>query len=158
MRPDCCINFNGIQHETCEAGVNYLKIARPISDDDRRWKAKNYPHTPNDGRTRIAIRVPCWPKNNVHTCAAFRLPTADELADHERKTNEFVATFLKRLKVVRPAIVNDIEAHDATGENCAGSIPCPACETGRVAYTYAGAYNGHVSAKCSTADCVEWIE
>jgi hypothetical protein len=39
----------------------------------------------------------------------------------------------------------------------AGEMECPVCKTGKLRYSRA-AYNGHVHARCSTDDCVAWME
>lgn len=39
----------------------------------------------------------------------------------------------------------------------AGKLPCPICETGTLSYSRSGS-NGHVWARCSTKNCVSWME
>lgn len=80
------------------------------------------------------------------------------MTDEEREVIKRASEAMKIMLKLRPVILADIEAHGAKLTNAAGSIPCPICETGRVAYTYAGAYNGHVAAACSTEGCVRWME
>lgn len=43
------------------------------------------------------------------------------------------------------------------GHGGADSIPCPACQTGRLYYRVASV-NGHMHAKCDTEGCVSWME
>lgn len=38
-----------------------------------------------------------------------------------------------------------------------GEMLCPACKTGTLSYERSS-YNGHVCARCSTDDCVRWME
>jgi hypothetical protein len=38
-----------------------------------------------------------------------------------------------------------------------GAMDCPICGTGKLKYSRSG-YNGHVLARCSTDNCVAWIE
>lgn len=38
-----------------------------------------------------------------------------------------------------------------------GVMECPICKTGKLHYSRA-AYNGHVHARCTTLDCVAWME
>lgn len=38
-----------------------------------------------------------------------------------------------------------------------GTIPCPVCNSGSLMYSRA-TYNGHVHARCTTKDCVAWME
>ena len=82
----------------------------------------------------------------------------NEQERQDREAIKLASEMMMRIIVVRDAIVDDIAAHDATGSDCAGVIDCPACAEGRVAYTYAGTANGHVSARCSTQGCVQWME
>jgi transposase-like protein len=47
---------------------------------------------------------------------------------------------------------------DKEGEKCSvsGKIKCPICEAGDLRYSIG--FNGHVHARCSTANCVQWME
>ena len=38
-----------------------------------------------------------------------------------------------------------------------GEIDCPICKTGKLRYSRAG-YNGQVHARCSSVNCVAWME
>jgi hypothetical protein len=38
-----------------------------------------------------------------------------------------------------------------------GVMDCPVCKTGKLQYRRSS-YNGHVHGRCSTADCVAWME
>lgn len=58
---------------------------------------------------------------------------------------------LNDIMEVKKAILLNIEK---TGKE-ASTITCPLCR-GQVSYTRA--YNGHVHAKCSSDDCVYWME
>ncbi len=50
-------------------------------------------------------------------------------------------------------------AEHGYGRGCSGkgSIPCPICKTGRLAYQVAS-LNGHMHAACTTKGCVSWME
>lgn len=41
--------------------------------------------------------------------------------------------------------------------NIADDVGCPVCTSGTLSYRIS-AYNGHISAKCSTQNCVSWVE
>ncbi len=72
--------------------------------------------------------------------------------DDEAKTERRItAIFSARRAIVRAAGPWQL------GVEASGSIPCPACKTGKVSYSRAGC-NGHIWAQCSTPDCVRWIE
>lgn len=66
--------------------------------------------------------------------------------------------YLEKVGEARKAIVEDIKAKGKLGKNCGGEIACPVCEKGKLAYRYAGAYNGHIHAACGTDGCVQWME
>lgn len=61
-----CIHFNGIQHDTCKAGVNYLVLA-------------------GGEQFGMAKRIPCIKDNGVDpaVCAACHYPDATEVAAME---------------------------------------------------------------------------
>jgi hypothetical protein len=60
-------------------------------------------------------------------------------------------SYIKQILVIRAEIVKKSKP----GEE--GTIPCPVCKTGTINYSIAK-INGHVWARCSTKDCVCWIE
>lgn len=157
MRNDYCIHFNGIQNEKCEAGVNYQEVARPLNDDElSRFHA--YSSAAKD-QFAIAGRIPCCVHNTGNMiCERFRLPTRAELEQYKAEQNAFIARFLERLIIVRPAIEADIEKKGGQEKYTEGVIPCPICKSGQVHYHYAGHYNGHIGAECTTENCIVWQE
>lgn len=44
------------------------------------------------------------------------------------------------------------------GDCITGSIPCPLCKDGLVAYIISDHSNGHICAECSTPYCISWHE
>lgn len=73
---------------------------------------------------------------------------------------------IEKIKLARSAIVFQIlerladrMARGEKGEviEMKGDINCPVCKKGKVRYD-AAMYNGHIWAKCSTEDCVDWVE
>jgi hypothetical protein len=58
----------------------------------------------------------------------------------------------------RKAIMEKVKTEGALKKNIRGAIPCPNCEGGTLGFTRAGAYNGHIHARCSTKDCTAWME
>ncbi len=50
-----------------------------------------------------------------------------------------------------------IQAKHPEKEDAQGEIDCPACRDGKIKYTVSG-YNGHVWAKCTTPDCIRFIQ
>lgn len=43
------------------------------------------------------------------------------------------------------------------GNGGGGFVSCPVCKSGTLHYTVAG-YNGHMWGRCSTKDCVSWMQ
>jgi hypothetical protein len=123
-----CRHFNGLQHDTCKAGIPYESVkAGPGC----------WPCLPpfNDGQECSAV------------CASKTLPTPEELDERDREVGES----LVRLMKARGAIV------DATGgqRRTSGEITCPNCG-GKLRYTVAS--NGHIWGACSTEGCARWME
>jgi hypothetical protein len=53
---------------------------------------------------------------------------------------------------------DDANAHGfKKGNGGRGCITCPVCEKGQLHYSVAS-YNGHMWGKCSTDDCVAWMQ
>ncbi len=65
---------------------------------------------------------------------------------------------IQNIGAARAAIFAHIEARGKKGQDDAGALNCPCCEGGDLSYRYAGSYNGHVHARCSTDGCVAWME
>lgn len=74
------------------------------------------------------------------------------------KTDAFMTRFVKRLVIARPAIEADIALKDMQNKNSRGIIDCPICLSGKVHYSCAGKVNGHIHARCTTEDCISWME
>lgn len=157
MKLDWCIHYSGCLNDKCNSGHRYLDLARPLSSEEMTWRKKNYPSLPT-AHTAISRRVPCGANNDVHTCTDFRLPTKEQVIEYKAKSDAFIAQFMKRMVVVRPAIEADIETRNMKKRSCQGIIDCPACAAGKVHYSYAGNVNGHIHARCTTKGCVEWME
>jgi hypothetical protein len=76
----------------------------------------------------------------------------------EEITDDDIKSILNKVRIVRPLIMDEIERGGRINQDTSGKIDCPICKTGKVSYSRAGSYNGHVSAQCSSAGCVYWIE
>ena len=88
-------------------------------------------------------------------------------------------THMQDIMTARNGILNDLKARRQAGDKTVlpldpanehhwckpqtnyfsgqGEITCPVCKTGKLRYSRFG-YNGHVHARCSTKDCVAWME
>lgn len=131
-----CVHFNGIREESraCNAGVVYATV-----------KGQN--------ATGFAA-FPCFREGEAVPCGKRHYPTpeevAAEVAEHEAST--------KRLMLGIQAAGEDAKKHGLKkGNGGAGSVPCPACKTGTLHYSVAG-YNGHMHGRCTTADCLAWMQ
>jgi hypothetical protein len=152
MRPGTCKHFNGAHHnECCEAGVRYSDV------------------TPDWDKPGRAIRLPC--RNSLETytanpaaneslskefakrgtCPKYAEPTAAEIAEDEAETERLIA----RMMAVGPTMAKIKKEH--AGQNWSGVLPCPVCGKANLHVVHV-AYNGHVRAKCETADCVNFME
>jgi hypothetical protein len=131
-----CIHYNGSVNDRCDAGVAYQELA----GSEPGW----------------VRRLPCLRKNDgpgMVPCALRQEPTAAEVEDDEARLKDR----LERVGKVRDAIVAACGGPWKRGTPGAqGEIACPCCG-GTVRYSRAG-YNGHVHARCSTEDCVSWME
>jgi hypothetical protein len=78
MRPNVCVHFTGVQHDTCKVGVRY--------DDVKDTSTRPY-------------RWPCTSRGG--SCASFLAPTAEEIAADEAATTAVFA----RIDTARTAIV-----------------------------------------------------
>jgi len=123
-----CVHITGIQNKVCKAGVNY-KIF-----------------------TKQDVSLPCLDRRNDEpeqaVCDKRQLYTRQEC---EQYMDDLDAAF-ERTIIARKAIVAHIEATKQQG----GTIPCPICKSGSLAYIRHS--NGHIHAQCNTDSCVAWME
>ena len=138
-----CVHFNGTQNERCDAGIRY-KDVELLNPDEKAFPRHS---------------VPCWIEDETFNpakldCSSRVLPTEEQLAEEDRKS----ARHTEHMVAARRAIMAFVKEGDALKENTAGRIPCPNCKTGTLHFRRAGAYNGHVHARCTTEGCVAWME
>ncbi|QHH99207.1 hypothetical protein [Acinetobacter dispersus] len=62
----------------------------------------------------------------------------------------------EHIVIAREAITDKHGAQKPT-QNIQDSIDCPICKTGELNYRISS-YNGHIHAKCTTDECVCWME
>jgi hypothetical protein len=133
-----CIHFRGIQHKLCKADVNLREL---IGGPDLGW----------------ARRIPCLVMDSVEctvSCDKRVFPTREqaeaEEIEHEREAKEMLKAF-------------DIAHEHASslglglGKGGRGSLPCPKGCGGMLQYSVASV-NGHMHARCTTKDCLSWME
>lgn len=131
-----CVHFNGIQNETCKAGVSY-DVFRNNRVAGKDW-------------------MPCLKDAGgdcVH-CEKRLWPTPEEI-EAELEADE---KLMKKMLTGCAAVYEDAEKRGLRkGSGGTGEVPCPVCETGVIHYSVAG-YNGHRHARCTTANCVCFME
>jgi hypothetical protein len=137
MQEGKCIHYNGSVNECCEAGVNYGELA---GGKDPGW----------------GLKLPCIKKfagPSPVTCDKRQEPTPEQLAEWKAEMNRS----MERIGKARKAIVDHLGGPWKRGmTGSSGSIPCPNC-AGTLQFSRAG-YNGHIHARCSSEDCVAWME
>jgi hypothetical protein len=81
-----CIHFNGIQHATCKAGVNYLALA-------------------GGEEFGMAKRIPCIKGNGVDpaVCASCHYPTPDEVAVMEADLQSHMDAMRETMEILGAA-------------------------------------------------------
>lgn len=132
-----CQHFNGILNDVCRAGVRYWDLVP-------------------DG-LGCALKLPCLmadQRPDAAACDKRHLPTREE-AEREVEASERAC---RDVMVAMDAAHNHAHAAglgEANGGN--GKLPCPVCKVGEIHYSVAS-YNGHMHARCSTPECVKWME
>ena len=129
MKHGRCVHFTGVQNETCDMGVVYEAIT--------------------DGRMGMINRLPCFkdaPERKE--CVYFKDPTMEEVQAYEKDMKAAMKRTVKAFAAIKE------DAKGRRGVN--GRIDCPNCN-GKLSYSIASV-NGHVWAKCETADCVAFMQ
>lgn len=158
MKAGHCKYYNGLgmnrdlSTKTCDAGIVYLQVARPLTDKERAWHNANYPEL-NESSTAILKRIPCFAENGLQAnCSQFCEPTEKELEDQE---NEWKKRFTDMM-IVRKTITDYIQINNLP-RGCSGKLSCPICNQGEVLWSRAS-FNLHIHARCTTPGCVHWME
>lgn len=145
-----CVNYCGlIDHKLnrithCKAGVEYEGV----------FKKVDFTYSREDGHKYQSSEArPCFKHEHPLTdgCPHCRFPTPEEI----KANDEEMTSRINKLFAARGAIEAVFKQQQKDGG--AGAMPCPVCKTGQLHYRRA-ASNGHIHAKCSTADCVSWME
>lgn len=96
----------------------------------------------------ISAKLPCWGDADRTPCAKFASWTEAENAER-------AARLAERLERMCKAMVAIDEEHKRS-KTWGGRIKCPNCD-GTLAWSKARS-NGHVHARCSTPDCVSFMQ
>lgn len=127
-----CLHFNGVQNETCRAGVAYKSFTGGL------------PCLKFDNR-----KSDTWGK-----CEKHKLPTDAEALEMAMKRQAELEKVLGNMAKV--AVVLDPIRTEYKGKDGRGELECPCC--GSVLRWSIAAYNGHMRVHCAGKDCVSWIE
>lgn len=152
-----CVHYLAPMHnEKCASGHCYRDLMRPLTEEEReRMKAAG-------GTSRnwgMFVRIPCFSDNaDPLECPSRYFPTPEEVEAESARQEASMQKFLTIMQTARPAIVAHIKETGRHGKDAAGVIPCPCCDGGSLHYRYAGAYNGHIHANCTTEGCAQWME
>jgi hypothetical protein len=137
MRMNDCKHWNGIQNETCRAGVNYRALAgEPLAGFVYRLPCHQFTTLLGKQRDPVA-------------CDQYRAVTAQEIREAEEQASQAFARLMTVLNGIaewrnRPPIGKQ------------EIIVCPSCG-GRLHLAQA-ASSGHVHGRCETNGCVQWME
>lgn len=178
-----CKHFTGTQNKTCAAGIAYDSVT---IDPDKPGSAYRKPciNWVEREKSLPTHRQRPLSQNELAEscgkCDKHELPTAEEVAKWKTETNAWVEKNIRRTMLAREAILDDLRRRWKEGPTpehgitcpsdisrfckpqknyfCgAGKMKCPVCHEGELQYSR-GSYNGHVHARCSTKDCVAWME
>lgn len=138
-----CKHFNGVRSVVCEAGVKYEDVE--LGKGTPKYSLPCIKASPISRTLRNELGA---------TCEKCLMPTEEELMAQVLEMQDD----MEKTMMVRQSIVKHLGGPWKRGmKGSAGSIDCPACGKGRVNFTRSG-YNGHIHAKCSTDNCVAWME
>lgn len=128
-----CIHFNGLMNDVCKAGVRYAQFRTPTPGESPYM----FPCHKDRGAS-----IPCdkrkWPSEE-HVQA--RLDEIEESTQRHMKAGAVVKDFRTRNK----------------GKSAQEVVDCPACGTGKL-HLSISSYNGHVWGRCTTENCLAWME
>jgi hypothetical protein len=131
-----CRHFNGIQHDCCEAGVNYEELIE-------------------HGKYRIpCLKMAIGLKRDPALCEKFAAMTREEA---EKEADETLSIQAKTMLAMRAAHEDAKLKRFGKGHGGHDSFPCPTGCGGHLYYRVASV-NGHMHAKCETPNCVSWME
>lgn len=131
-----CVHFTGLSEKSgaCAAGVVYATVKNQQIGGPQAF--------------------PCFRDGEANPCEKRRFPTKDEV---DKEVAEHEASF-KRLELAIGAASKDAKSRGlGKGNGGAGAISCPVCKTGTLNYTVAS-YNGHMWGRCTTAECMCWMQ
>lgn len=154
----------------CDAGVEYASVSKKV----------DYTYAREDGHKYKSHEAhPCFRHEHPLTdgCAKCRFPTPEEIKAHDEQINGHI----RKITTAHAAIISELDRRHKSGDtevkinahsnseyddgydgpknyvSGAGVMDCPVCKIGKLRYSR-DSYNGHVHARCSTPDCVSWMQ
>ncbi len=147
--PKRCKHFAGIDftdpEKRCDAGVRLRDV---FVDGGYKYRYRQQ----DSPIFRASYSSPCFRDSDplgVCCCHLQEFPTDEEVEEN----NQRMAGVLDAVMLARLAIIEAAEGK----RGVTGTIPCEVCKSGELFYSVSE-FNGHVWAKCSTENCVAWME
>ena len=131
-----CKHFNGIQHDCCNAGVNYETLIE-------------------NGKYRIpCLKLAVGINRDPALCEKFTAMTREEA---EADADSLITHEANVMLAIKAAHEDAKKKGYRKGHGGHDSFPCP---TGCGGYLYyrVASVNGHMHAKCETEKCISWME
>jgi len=124
------------QKESCEAGVEFASLE-------------------GHGTKEFHDTCPCFGPDYQGSCEHKTYPTNEEM-DAE---DDDIKRRFENITKARGAIVIHCGGPWKKGDHGKeGQIDCPVCRNDETLRFTRSGYNGHIHARCSTDDCVAWME
>lgn len=132
VREDKCQHFTGVQNKTCKAGCSY-----------ETFRGGPLPCLPSLQRSSS--------KPVVAECPKYLKVTPEQIAAREALIQES----MRKFEAAGPVVSEFRKANK--GRSNQTSVDCPACGTGKL-HMSISSYNGHVHGRCTTPNCLAWME
>jgi hypothetical protein len=136
---ETCVFFTGIHQNTCKAGISYREL---VGGPQLGW----------------ARKIPCtqaWPHETERVSCAKLLHLTRQEAEAEVEADD--KRMQRTLKAIKETHAHAKKNSLGIGHGGHGELECPACEGGVIEYIVASV-NGHIHGRCSTPNCVSWME
>lgn len=154
VRRGTCVHYTGMQHDVCEAGVNYTAAFGDEAGRGCRAPClQEYKtHERVDGKY-VPKWLP-WPRRGQTEipCDKRLMPTAEQIAEADAAIKRYLEKSVLALRIAHEwktwTESNRVEKNEV--------VECPVCK-GRL-HLSQSAHNGHIWGKCETEGCVSWME
>lgn len=151
MKAGTCKHYNGSFHNThCGAGVCYRDVTTKPDDPGCAYRKPCVKLDPNDPHDAHGLKV-IAETGQPGVCDKYEEPTQAEIDASEAAMEAAMEQMLKSIPWVESI------RERCKGKDDRGVDVCPIC-AGKIHWSCAGAYNGHVHARCETEDCLNFME